>query len=196
MADEIKTKNKIEIRAEALSRLKTLIDSNIDEVQEALNFQLLSFLKNASGRWGTFCARLGEASTAEALKASQHLEWAYPKVQDENLEFYLNPTTWERGAFGIQEPVASPDQKIDISQLQGCLIPGLAFDRYGTRLGRGFGYFDRALENFKGLRVGVCFETVVFDEPLPRDTFDIPMDAIITEKGTLFFNVKGDRING
>lgn len=195
MANEVIQKSKIEVRAEALLRLKGLMDSHLEVAQENLSFQLSTFLRNYRGSWGSFSPMHGEASPRSAIQENQHIQWAFPKVNGESLDLYLNPQAWERGAFGIDEPVPSKSEKIDIHTLSGFLIPGLAFDRQGTRLGRGWGYFDRALENFKGMRVGVTFEALVFQEPLPREEFDIPMDVLITERGIQFINLKGDRRN-
>ncbi|HEY8393946.1 MAG TPA: 5-formyltetrahydrofolate cyclo-ligase, partial [Thermaerobacter sp.] len=63
------------------------------------------------------------------------------------------------------------------------LIPGLAFDRQGWRLGRGAGYYDRFLAAWRGAwRVGVAPERFVFPR-LPRDAHDRRMDWVVTEAG-------------
>lgn len=64
------------------------------------------------------------------------------------------------------------------------IIPGLGFTPKGERLGRGKGYFDRYLENFKGLKIGLCFKVQLMDE-LPTDPHDQKMDWIVTEEGIL-----------
>jgi 5-formyltetrahydrofolate cyclo-ligase len=64
------------------------------------------------------------------------------------------------------------------------LVPMLGFDRYGTRLGYGGGYYDRTLASLtkKPKLVGLAF--AVQELPLiPRDTHDIPLDLVITEAG-------------
>ncbi|MEY4616420.1 MAG: hypothetical protein RJB66_1380 [Pseudomonadota bacterium] len=195
MADELKKNNKIEARAEALIRLKKILDSSVEDAQRGLDFHLSSFLKTYTGRWGCFSPMVGEASPRLAIQENQHLEWAYPKINGENLDFFVNPGSWQKGKFGIEEPNPSQSEQVSVHTLNGYLIPGLAFDRWGTRLGRGWGYFDRALESFTGLRVGVSFEALVFAEALPRESFDVPVDVLITEQGVLFINSKGDRRN-
>ncbi len=69
------------------------------------------------------------------------------------------------------------------------LIPGLLFDRHMNRLGRGAGYYDRYLETFKGIKIGVCFEEQLVDE-LKVDKNDIKVDLIITEKDKYIRGIK------
>jgi 5-formyltetrahydrofolate cyclo-ligase len=61
------------------------------------------------------------------------------------------------------------------------IIPGLLFDKNFNRLGRGAGYYDRYLANFKGIKIGVCFEEQITDQ-LEVDDKDIKVDLIITNK--------------
>ncbi len=68
------------------------------------------------------------------------------------------------------------------------LMPLLGFDASGTRLGYGGGYYDRTLAHIskKPLLVGLAFATQELAH-IPRDTHDIPLDAVITEEGVRFF---------
>lgn len=62
------------------------------------------------------------------------------------------------------------------------LVPGVAFDRSGFRLGRGLGFYDRVLMGTSALKVGLIFEEAFFEE-LPRDPWDQAVDFVITEVG-------------
>jgi 5-formyltetrahydrofolate cyclo-ligase len=64
------------------------------------------------------------------------------------------------------------------------LVPGLAFDPAGGRLGRGAGYYDRLLTKFEGVRVGVCFSELLVDE-VPTEAHDIQMDFVVTPEGII-----------
>lgn len=64
------------------------------------------------------------------------------------------------------------------------IMPGLAFDREGNRLGRGKGFYDRFLSEGKYIKIGICFHDQLVDE-VPVDSFDIPVDFIITDKEIL-----------
>lgn len=107
-----------------------------------------------------------------------------PRVAASGLSLHLveNPAELVEGSFGILEPcMKAPiaEEKADI-----ILIPGLAFDRSGVRLGRGAGYYDRLLAGFHGLRVGVCFEELVF-ERIPAEAHDVSMDFVMTPGGII-----------
>jgi len=67
------------------------------------------------------------------------------------------------------------------------ILPGLAFDRQGGRLGYGAGYYDRILAKASrtALKIAVCYDWQMLDTPLPQEPHDIPMDWIITEKRAL-----------
>jgi 5-formyltetrahydrofolate cyclo-ligase len=69
---------------------------------------------------------------------------------------------------------------VDPSLAACILIPALACDRSGTRLGYGQGFYDRFLVQVGGLRVAVIPEQGLV-ETLPRDPWDVPMEVIVTE---------------
>lgn len=72
-------------------------------------------------------------------------------------------------------------------QIKLIVIPGIAFDETGHRLGYGQGYFDRALQSFShAFKVGICLEEFVVAR-LPHQPHDIPMNALVTETQTRFF---------
>ena len=70
--------------------------------------------------------------------------------------------------------------QVPLSSIRGILVPGLAFDRRGHRLGRGRAFYDRCLKNFTALKVGVGFNLQIRDE-LPHEDHDIKMNWLITE---------------
>ena len=92
------------------------------------------------------------------------------------------------GAYGIPEP--KPDAPmVPTAEIDLILVPGLAFDRTGRRLGRGKGYYDRFLANFHGKTMGICGQLV---PEIPVERHDITMDAIAVDRGIIFCRMEGE----
>ncbi|HBC87786.1 MAG TPA: 5-formyltetrahydrofolate cyclo-ligase [Lentisphaeria bacterium] len=86
-----------------------------------------------------------------------------------------------KGRFGILEPKAEkPAVQENILKKITWLVPGIAFDRNGGRLGHGKGIFDRLLSDASGFKIGICYEWQMI-ESVPSDGRDVMMDMIVTE---------------
>jgi 5-formyltetrahydrofolate cyclo-ligase len=91
------------------------------------------------------------------------------------------------GSYQILEPRAElrgrPERRVEIAQIDLAVIPGVAFDTTGGRLGHGQGYYDKllAVARKETTLVALAFECQLFAE-LPRAEHDVTMDAIITER--------------
>jgi len=81
--------------------------------------------------------------------------------------------------WNLREP--ENPQPMDAATLDLILVPALAFDTTGVRLGHGGGHYDRLLLNVTGYRLGLAFHEQVA-EPLPREPHDEPVQAILTEQ--------------
>jgi 5-formyltetrahydrofolate cyclo-ligase len=88
--------------------------------------------------------------------------------------------------FGVREPGPAHINLQPPAILDFVLVPGLAFDRKGGRIGFGAGYYDRFLKEVVGhvVRVGVAFDFQVL-EPVPQTEFDVPVQNILTENETI-----------
>lgn len=121
---------------------------------------------------------------------------AVPKCRNKSgqMDFYYISSLdqLEKGAFSIMEPSEEKCEKVlDLSDGL-CLVPGLCFDLQGYRIGFGKGYYDRFLQNFGGVTVGLCYSRCV-ERELPKGAFDKPVDILITEKYTNYtHNVFGE----
>lgn len=107
--------------------------------------------------------------------------WLLPKVTGEGtmeLRRYTSPDDLSQGAFGIMEPTGEPypeDAPVDVA-----LIPGMAFDITGRRLGRGKGYYDRFLASRAHIyKIGVCFAFQLAGE-VPAEPHDVRMDKVVS----------------
>ncbi len=84
-----------------------------------------------------------------------------------------------RGSYRIPQPAEfrpAPVRDIDL-----VIVPAVAFDRRGRRLGHGGGHYDRLLAGCRGLKVGLAFEVQIVDS-IPTEHLDIPVDLVVTEQ--------------
>ncbi|NJC89133.1 MAG: 5-formyltetrahydrofolate cyclo-ligase [Desulfuromonas sp.] len=113
---------------------------------------------------------------------------AYPRVEGETLGFVevFGSVQMAPGAFGILEPTG--ERSIPCAELDLLVVPGVAFDLVGNRLGYGKGFYDRALAvRLPGLeRVGFAYEFQVVEQ-LPAAAHDCRLTRLVTELRTLRF---------
>ena len=84
------------------------------------------------------------------------------------------------GAYGIREPLASAET-LDPSTIDLAIVPCVACDRQGKRLGHGAGYYDRFLENIEAVTVALCPEPLIVGN-VPWYRHDIVMDYVATDE--------------
>jgi 5-formyltetrahydrofolate cyclo-ligase len=85
-----------------------------------------------------------------------------------------------KGQFGIMEPKPGTARPVEVARLQALLVPGLAFDENGNRLGRGMGFFDRLLRDAHGLRIALAYDFQILSE-VPTADHDVRLNFIVTE---------------
>ena len=86
--------------------------------------------------------------------------------------------------FGLLEPAARFRRVTANPMAEVCLVPGVAFTRSGWRIGYGGGYFDRFLDIFSGVPIGLAHDIQVVDR-IPTDAHDRPVDYLVTESGIM-----------
>jgi 5-formyltetrahydrofolate cyclo-ligase len=142
----------------------------------------------SASRVGLYAAKDGEMPTEPLFHWCVALgkTVAFPAMVGSTLEFRVI-RNWKHlviGRHGIPEPVWG--WIVDPAQFDCLVVPGVAFDRWGRRLGRGSGYFDRTLVGAHRSRfmIGWAYSFQVIDE-VPVGGHDVRMDAIITEQGVI-----------
>jgi 5-formyltetrahydrofolate cyclo-ligase len=96
---------------------------------------------------------------------------------------------------GLEEPAAGPI--LPIESLDLILIPGLAFDATGNRIGRGAGFYDRFLSTFRRVRrqgaaaIGIAFELQIVDR-VPTEAHDALLDGLVTERRLVLCRTEAD----
>jgi 5-formyltetrahydrofolate cyclo-ligase len=131
----------------------------------------------------TYMAMGSEVDLSPLLAHHPNLNWAIPRIQaGGQMQFHsYDPAKLVRHSFGMLEPdpgcpIIYPDA------IQLAIVPGLAFDLSGWRLGYGGGFYDRFLSNFQGVIAGITYQTLCYDA-IPHAVHDIPMQYMITEIG-------------
>lgn len=143
-----------------------------------------------AGTLATFAAARGEIDPAGAVaaRAAAGARVAFPRVVADGLprlrfHLVLQPGDLQPGAFGILEPQAACPE-VAAGELDVVLVPGLAFDPQGRRLGYGGGYYDevaaRLRELGRGFLVGVGFDFQLRDE-VPAGEGDVSIDCVVTD---------------
>lgn len=86
-----------------------------------------------------------------------------------------------RGAFGVWEPKPSARRRVPVRDVDLVLVPGLAFDRHGHRLGHGYGYFDRFLARVPRAvpTIGLAYRWQLLDR-LPASPHDLAVQTVLT----------------
>lgn len=102
-----------------------------------------------------------------------------PRVNGVNLEILpYDESRLELGAFHIEEPTGT--NVIDSEDIELIVVPGVAYDKKGNRLGRGKGFYDRLLKTTGATKIGVGYEFQMIDE-IPTEPHDVKMNIIITQ---------------
>jgi 5-formyltetrahydrofolate cyclo-ligase len=86
------------------------------------------------------------------------------------------------GQYGIREPDVERCPPVPLASVDAALVPGLAWDRRGARLGRGAGYYDRLFAHpaWRAFRCGIFFAFQEMDA-IPAEPWDVPLQAVVTD---------------
>ena len=122
------------------------------------------------------------AIIAYSLSHGKTVAVPYCLDRNGNMDFYVigSFSDLQTGTFGVPEPDITKAHKVTDFSHSVCLVPGIAFDERGHRLGYGKGYYDRFLKKYSSISIGLCYNSLIQKE-LPIDGNDIPVNLVITE---------------
>ena len=104
---------------------------------------------------------------------------ALPKCRGNGqMTFFEYDGRLTEGRYHIPEPMS--ERILEPSAEDIIIVPGLAFDTEGYRMGQGGGYYDRYLEKYHCISIGVCREQFILND-IPKEWNDLPVDYVITE---------------
>ncbi|MDI6781315.1 MAG: 5-formyltetrahydrofolate cyclo-ligase [bacterium] len=129
-----------------------------------------------------------EGMIKQAIKQGKRVFVPVADIENKRLfvsELYDFDVELVKGAYGIMEPMRIYQRFVPLSEVEMVIVPGVAFDIKGYRIGYGGGYYDRMLESIpqrhKVCLVGVCFECQLIDS-IPVENHDMAVEIIITEE--------------
>ena len=177
--------DKSALRTEGLKRRREFARSLDDELRASLEAELarrvLPHLIEARvvAAYHPLRDEISPYPLLDRLGPSQR--WALPWFarHDERMIWRAGPATVP-SPWGVLQPAASAPPAIpDV-----VIVPLVFADRHGTRIGHGQGHYDRALAHLREAgtvyAIGIGWDAQISDEPLPRDAWDVPLDAVAT----------------
>jgi 5-formyltetrahydrofolate cyclo-ligase len=182
------------LRAERLAMKSGIVESGSLEIQKHLSLWLKG--KSFSAVAAYFGIR-NEPVIHPVMDLDQprYRRWFFPRIlSDSQMEFvsWKTDESLQTGRFGIKEPKSGERLNFDGSSIL-ILMPCVAVDRSGNRLGNGAGYYDRFLHGLpdrsRVTLVAVAWERFLLEEKIPAEPFDVRVDAVLTENG--FFDITG-----
>lgn len=88
------------------------------------------------------------------------------------------------GPWGLVQPdPAKANWLEEQAVIDLVVVPGIAFDRRGHRIGFGGGYYDRFLADLQAIKLGLCYDDLVLQE-IPNESHDVPMDIVVAQTAT------------
>jgi len=175
---------KHQLKDSILEKRNSLPEKEILEKSVLIKNKLSNFEPYKKSKTAMFFVSFkSEVSTHKMIKESlKNKTVVVPKVVHHEIEpsVIIDFENLIPGKFGILEPIET--MRIAFKNIDIILVPGIAFDKEGHRIGYGFGYYDKFLAKVtKAVKIGLCFDFQVVDK-IPRETHDVPVDFVVTEK--------------
>jgi 5-formyltetrahydrofolate cyclo-ligase len=175
---------KEKVRKECKGRIEKISPQKRKEKSEeiALRLTTMEIVKKAE----SICVYLSKEDEVQTIPFIKNLLGQkmilVPTIKNDELTFCVLEDLDELviGRHGILEPKHFKTTKQECSIF---IVPGLGFDKEGNRLGRGKGYYDKALSKTTSKKIGLAFEEQI--TTIPVEAHDIRMDCIITDKKNL-----------
>ncbi len=144
--------------------------------QERLASSAVVVAARIVGLYRPLPSECGTGSLAAAIQ-SLGKEICYPAVHAGALQFRRASGVFVRGALGVEEPTGPA---VELTAIDLLVVPAIAVDARGQRLGRGKGFYDRTLARFAGVSVALVFDAQLILE-VPAGELDRPVQWVCTE---------------
>ena len=171
-----------------LQRRDALSEQEIFKLSKIIQLRLIQSPKFQSaqsiGAYHSFGSEvMTDAIISEAFELGKRI--SLPRVEGDKIEFYGFSENRQlvKNRFGILEPL--PHEKVGHHDL--LIVPGIAFDKDGYRVGYGKGYYDRHLAQTDAFSVGLAYSFQIIDR-MPRQMHDKKVSAVATEEKLIIFH--------
>jgi 5,10-methenyltetrahydrofolate synthetase len=191
-------KEKAQLRSEMIARRDALPESERERLAEALTALLVALPQFAAARTVLATMGIGSEWNTQALLAhavSEGKRVVLPRVSAPPRRLQLHAVAdLQRdlipGVWNIPEPDPVRCEAVTLDEVEFALVPALAADREGFRLGYGAGYFDGLLTGRKALPFCVTALPAAFIvERLPQEPHDVPVDLVLDERGAVYTGI-------
>src|SRR4051812_5020416 len=180
-------RTKSEIRRDALVERRAYARSLTPELRADLEAKLADILiphligARIVAGYHPLKDEISPYTVLERLGAGQRAALPWFLDRDSRMLFRESPAV-EPSPWGVLQPAASAEALAP----DMVLVPLVAADRGGTRIGHGKGHYDRALAHLREggtvFTIGIAWEEQILDDPIPADPWDVPLDAIATPR--------------
>lgn len=182
---------KARLRSQCLSRRKALSSERVAAASRAIFQRLMALDEYADAQWlHTYVSRDGEVDTHALIRLSLERckRVVVPVVQAGSCVLQhaeiQDLEQLQAGPWGLRQPALEyPNWSDDLEKIDLVVVPGLAFDERGFRLGLGGGYYDRFLSRIQVPKIGLTY-TSLFLRELPVEHHDVRVDIVLTESTT------------
>jgi len=176
---------KLQIKEQILQKRNSLSKEEIVEKSKIIENRLFSLEQYKKSHTIMFFVSFNsEVHTHEMIKkVLGNKTVVIPKVAHHQIELSVIidfDNLIPSGKFGILEPIEV--MQIAYKNIDLVLVPGIAFDKEGYRLGYGFGFYDKFLKKVpKAVKIGLAFDFQIVDK-VPREEHDVAVDFVVTEE--------------
>jgi 5-formyltetrahydrofolate cyclo-ligase len=177
-------------KSEIRSQIKTTLNTLSELEKKEKSTQIMGHLNtiehlNRASRIAIFIPLKSEPALMpwilemHAQKKSLLAPWLNPHTHTYQL-VSTDLTHLHLNTDNIQQPSPTLIQT-DLNSVEVMLVPGMAFDRHGNRLGRGKGHYDTLLAQTSAIKIGICYSEQVRSQ-IPIEPHDIKMDMVVTDQ--------------
>jgi 5-formyltetrahydrofolate cyclo-ligase len=185
--------DKNELRKQLVKKRKLLSKEYVEQHSKCILTNLLDFINSLNAYnilcYASFCNEVDTmALMNELLIMGKRV--SLPKTMNEHImePFRIENTLSQlvTGRFGIKEPNETMCDKINPGDVDVIVVPGVAFDKTGNRLGFGYGYYDRFLKTTREdcVKIALAYQFQILD-CIPVTQTDVKVDYIITDEGII-----------